>query len=135
MALDPSTQTDPSLSRMRRSTKNCDVVRIDPALASRLSQISSIKGPLWVISGHSTRSSGVSAFGPKADLVMRASESPLSANSGHLIMVLLGSEKDRLTVAKELVAEVALALAVVVARAAVPEASVCFRGSGPAGLA
>jgi hypothetical protein len=50
-------------------------------------------------------------------------------------MVLLGSEKDRLTVAKELVAEVALALAVVVARAAVPEASVCFRGSGPAGLA
>jgi hypothetical protein len=38
--------------------------------------------PLWVISGHSKCSLGMSAFGPKADLVMRAFESPSSANSG-----------------------------------------------------
>ena len=63
----------------------------------------------------------MSALPPEADMRRACSESPLCANSGHLIMVLLGSEKTgSLTVAKELVAEVALALAVVVARAAVP---------------
>src|SRR6185312_2542652 len=39
--------------------------------------------PLWVISGHFTCSLGMSAFRPKADLLTRASESPLSANNEH----------------------------------------------------
>src|SRR5262249_41708261 len=51
--------------------------------------------PLWVISGHSTPSWGMSAIGPKADLVMRASDSPLSAIS-RLRCAGLGCRAERL---------------------------------------
>jgi hypothetical protein len=77
-------------------------------------------------------------FTPQIGHIHRRHQCLLSANSGHLRPSDNGASrqrKDRLTVAKDWFPEVALALAVVVVRATVPAASVCFRGSRPAGLA
>jgi hypothetical protein len=42
-----------------------------------------LRSPLWVISGHSTRWLGISAFRPEPDLATRSGERPLSANNRH----------------------------------------------------